>query len=623
MSVDRRRLLTNATLLLAGATSVAATSTKAHGAAPLTRITSIKELRDADPNLQYVVVLGFADASDGGGGLFAWRLGGVEDKHTGVHVASNRASDGHWFRVAYEDVGFVRPEWFGSIQEATDHSTLIQAAIDFVCAEGCGRVDLGSHTYRCASRIILDPTRCILSASGAVLDFTERPNVEAKVLVDLGQLLTTAHGSWAAASGGLTHRPTEFTELRVPLRMQAGARYRVLCEVNELSGDPNNPAVWIGVHCDELENSVAKVSASAPDRVAFEFDWPLDAATGQLVLSCNSDATISQFELQAIGIQECILIRAGADSPQYGHLWLEGFRLRGPGYGGKPMRLHGIRFETKAATKSSRAAIRDVQIDGFETAVLFSDRSYLIHFYNVRLIGDVAVHFLHGSEDAGENISFYGSTIGGNKTAIWNGGSEINLFGCSVNFAEQFYVGVGPLNAQSCHFETNRTTRRDQYLFDVSEGSVVIHANYLMIGGSNFDLGNQAEHIVNLRSPFSSFAMSSTYCYNLRTSTGVFAGGQGRFISRDLSGIALNPIAPIPKLDVFSNLFGSSSSLSEDTIRLDYLLEGGIRDSRAEVATGTLNLQSRDGEGFLVLKRRGPSHEPLGAFAPRAMPARP
>lgn len=613
MTLDRRTLLTDAsTILFAGTASSAAHAAVAAPRAGITRVSAIAELATVDPDVQCVDVLGYAGANDAGGGLFVWRSSQMPASDHGPRIASKHSGKGHWLRLAYEG-GCVRPEWFGSLQATTDHSTLVQAAIDFIAAEGSGRVDLGNGTYRCQSRIVLDPTKCVLAGSGAVLDFSGRAELSAdRPVVDLGRLSTAASGSWSAVSGGLAHAPTDFTELAVPLTLAPGQRYRITCKIDRLAGDPNIPFVRLQVFGNGLESPVASYAASSADRIAIDFEWPSAASAGRLVLSSNSEALITDFALCALGFPECLLVRSDEKSSQYGHLWIEGIRIRGRGAGSQT-RLHGIRFETKRMAKSSRFAVRDLNVEGFETAVVLADRAYLVHFFNSRLIGDVGVHFLNASNDAGENISFHGCTIGGGRIGIWNGGAEINMFATSVNFAEQFYVGTGQLNAQSCHFETHRTTRPDQYLFDIAEGGVNIDASYLMIGGGEFAAGNQADYIVYTHSPYAGFSISNTYCYNLRTRTGVFAGGDGHFESRNLSGIAMNPIAPLPKQDARSNLFGPAGQLSDTAIAIDFRLSGGETIDRTHVANGRLTLlPARDGEpGMLSLEKTGETNTPL------------
>lgn len=615
MVFDRRTLLTDAgSLLLAGSIAPAAQAAPADlpRATPIGRVASISALASADPQLQCVDVLGYADAGDAGGGLFVWRPGAPARADTGVRIANERAKDGYWLRVAYEG-GRVRPQWFGSFNTATDHAALIQAAIDFVAAEGAGCVDLGNETYQCQSRIVLNPTRCGLTGSGALLDFSHRAAAaENGAIVDLERLRAAATGSWSSPAEGLAHTPDRFTELTVPLALEAGQRYRATCKIDQLSGDPNNPFVRLLITCDGVDTPVVRLPTSAADRIAFDFEWPDKASTGRLSLTSNSQALITEFELRPLGTPECILVCADG-GPQYGHLWLEGFRLKGPGEGSSASPLHGIRFETKRPAQSSRAAVRNLNVDGFETALVLADRAYLIHFNDSRFVGGVGVHFLHASQDAGENISFHGCTIGGGRIGLWNGGAEINLFGSSIDFAEQFYVGTGVLNAQSCHFETGRTTRADQYLFEIAEGSVTIDASYLMIGGGGFAAGNEADYIVYSRSPYAGFTIANTYCYNLRTRTGIFAGGDGRFESRNLSGIAMNPIAPVPKRDALSNLFGPASQLTGGAIGIDFRLVGGEQTGHLAVANGVLSVQARhDGEaGVLALDKTGDANAPL------------
>jgi hypothetical protein len=429
-----------------------------------------------------------------------------------------------------------------------------------------------------------------------VLDFSNRPEPETAntpPIVDLEILRSAASGAWSASGNVLKHQRARPTELAVPLPLKEGRRYRVSCKISELQGDPSIPFLRLQIFGDGARPITSCVT-SAPDHIVLDFEWPA-AVSGRLALSSNSDVSMTAFELRLLGTPECLLVEATAETPQYGHKWLEGFRLHGPAQKRPATKLHGIRFETRQPTKASRTTVRSVTVDGFETAVVLSHRAYLIQFFGARLVSRVGVHFLHGTEDAGENISFFGCNLGGGQIGIWNGGAEINMFGTSINFAEQMYCGRGILNAQGCRFETHRTKRRDQYLFDVSEGQVAIDGGFLMISGRDFAAGNSADYIVYTRSRYARFMISNAYCYNLRTKTDVFAGGPGRFYSRNLLGGATKHLAALPKHDDGHNIFGPASALSAAAMGIDFCVLGGERAGRLEAANGALSLLPNEG----------------------------
>jgi hypothetical protein len=556
----------------------------------IAQVPSISDLASVDPSLNCVDVIGYAHPLDGGGGVFVWRAGRAAKLDAGVRIASRTPDKGHWVRATYDGAS-VRPEWFGSLSTIDDHSILIQRAIDFVVAEGGGRIDLGSRTYRCLSRIRVDPVRSILSGAGAMLDFSNRPEPESASLppvVDLTTLRSAASGAWSASADGLNHRLARPTDLSVPLHLKEGQRYRVSCKISLLQGDPSIPFLRLQIFGDGAR-PIASYVTSAPDHIVLDFEWPA-AVSGRLALSSNSDVSITGFELRLLGTPECLLVEATEETPRYGHKWLEGFRVYGPAQKRAATKLHGIRFETRQPAKASRAIVRSVTVDGFDTAVVLSHRAYLIQFFGARLVSRVSVHFLHGAEDAGENISFFGCTLGGGQIGIWNGGAEINMFGTSIDFAEQMYCGSGILGAHGCHFETHRTTRSDQYLFDLSEGQVAIDGGYLMVSGHDFATGNSADYIVYTRSQYARFMISNVYCYNLRTKTDILAGGPGRFHSRNLLGGATKHVAALPKRDDRHNIFGPASALSAAAVGIDFSLFGGERSGRFQAANGAISL---------------------------------
>lgn len=583
----------------AGPGTVDAAETSARTAGAISSVATLDDLPEIDPSLGLVDVRGHTAEGDGGGGLFVWRSVEIGPVATdgAIRIASHvRPGDGHWLRIAYDGTK-VRPEWFGTLAEGTDHAPVVQKAIDFVVAEKGGLVDLGGRRYRCLSTIEMDPTLCILSGSAAVLDFSDCPEVDTSQSVgrvSLSDLGSLAAGAWRWQDGVLRLEGDESSPLVIQRTLTRGERYRLDIQVEALEGDPNNPFLRLTIGDATGKADALRQIVRTAGRYAYDFEWE-GSGDATLSLTSNSAVTIDAFSLAPRGRRECLRIRSRQDSPQYGHTWLQGVRLYGPGRDRqRKTELEGIRFETETPTRSSRLAVRDVVVEGFATALTLSDRCYLVQFAQSRFIGETAVHFLNGSEDAGENISFFGCILGGGKIGILNGGAEFNLFGTSINFTDQFYVGSGTLFASGCHFETERTLRPDQYLFDVGSGRVALEGGTILVSGRDFKAGNQADHIVMTRSRLAGFTMNGTFCYNLRSRTNVFAAGPGTIQLTNLAGDAVKFVASIPTQNAASNLFGPASRLDRDPICLSVrLLDAEGRD---DSSLGMIHRSADEGE---------------------------
>ncbi|GHD21929.1 hypothetical protein ACFOEZ_00640 [Tianweitania populi] len=578
-TLPRRKLLCGGAGSLGLAAFMTVSAAKAadgeEGEAPSLPIVPVRTVRQL-AHIQTATHLAYAEGlerpEDSGGGLFVWRPqtedAVPDDGH--VHVADATGRGGYWVRADYDGAS-VRPGWFGPLEAGADHARTIQRAITFVSDVRGGQVDLGSRTYSCRSRIELDPTLCALTASGAVLDFSQRKDVQTRDIVALTGLVAVAAGSWMKRDERLHHVGAETEELTLPLQVQPGKRCRMEVDLALLQGDPNNPFLRIQISPEGQEAPLFKWVLSAAGIYAFEFDAP--DAPCRLRLSCNSDAAIEDFRLTQSDPRECLLIRCREDGAQYGHRWITGLRLRGPGTAGVDNGLEGIRFQTTIDSRASRLAMRDVMVEGFGTALVLADRCYLAQFDSCRFVGEIGVHVLGGTEDAGENISFFGCAIGAGRIGIWNGGAELNLFGTSVNFCDQFYVGAGKVHASGCHFETGRLLCKDQLLFDIGAGLVTIEGGTMMVSGRDFEDGNQADHIVLCRSRLATFRLTRASCYNLRTATGIFGSGDGKVILQDIAGDARKFIAPIVTRDPASNLFGPTAAF-EDLANLPIRLVG-------------------------------------------------
>ncbi|MCE6967563.1 hypothetical protein [Cereibacter sphaeroides] len=453
----------------------------------------------------------------------------------------------HWRRE--EAPGVLRPHWFVEAADDGDDALAIQRALDFAASNGPFALDLGARRYMCRSRLILDPTRVALRGVGAVLDFSSMPAPQ--VLPPVVTIDTLwPDDNWNTEGKALLHEDGRRDLLSRPLSLPEDGRYRVSFAVSQLTG--TGPSPFLKVMLAGLDGRhLGGTTVTAPGRYGFEVEGGESAA----VLTLESDARLrlERLEVDWQGWRECILVRSSADSPQYGHKWIEGVEFAGPGKG---TLLHGLRFETAAVGRSSRLDLRGVTVQGFHTGMVFSHRSYLVRGYGLRCLSEIGMHFLGGAEDAGELFSFYGSIIGGARIALLNQGAEIFLDGTSVNFVDQIMSGSGTLTMQGCHLEINRPQQPERPPFDVSSGTVTMNGGTFLVTGAGFDEGNQCDAIFRLRSRAATAIMRDVTVYNLRTRSGALADGPGRLDTERLRGSRPRHVAPIVQFDPARNLLG-------------------------------------------------------------------
>ncbi|WP_179379309.1 hypothetical protein [Jannaschia marina] len=444
--------------------------------------------------------------------------------------------------------GTLDPRWFADGADGADDAPMIQRACDHAARFGPFLIDLGNRRYRCETPLSLDPTRVALRGVDALLDFSSRtPPPPGDPLLTLDRI---AEGNgWRMADGAFS-AGAEAAPLATYLTLPDDGRYRVEFTVGTLGSQSDYPSLTV-----EMSTVRADVTAGltviAPGRYTFEVDGPLTAA--RLTLSASADVRLDALTVTAEGRRECIRVTAGTDSPQYGHKWIEGIDVLGPGPGGG---LHGIRFETRETAKSSRLALRQVSVRGFDTGLVFSHRAYLIHGTRLRIACDTGLHFLGGSEDAGELITLTDSVIDGGRIALRNDGGEFVMTGCAIDFVDQVMVGAGRLTLQGCHLEVNRPKAADAPLFDVTEGVVAITGGSFGVTGHDFEAGNACDHIFELRSRAATATMSDVAVYNLRSQSNALAGGPGWLDVARVRGRRPRHMAPIVQFDPARNCLG-------------------------------------------------------------------
>ncbi|WP_157764701.1 hypothetical protein [Rhodobacter sp. CZR27] len=471
--------------------------------------------------------------------------------------ADDRAPDGvlrisgpglqHWRRDGAP--GVLRPEWFADPKDDGDEALAIQRACDFAALNGPFAIDLGARRHACRSRLVLDPTRVALRGVGAVLDFSAMPAPQVRPpVVTLDTIWPDKN--WSTEGKALVHADGQRDRLTRPLALPEAGRYRVSLAISRLTGTGQTPFLQVALTTED-NRRLGGITAIAPGRYSFEVEGGEAAAL--LTLESDARLRLESLEVEWQGWRECVLIQSTEQSPQYGHKWIEGVEFAGPGNG---TLLHGLRFETRVATRSSRLDMHGVVVRGFHTGMVFSHRSYLVRGYSLRCISEIGMHFLGGAEDAGELFSFYGSIIGGARIALLNQGAEVFLDGTSVNFVDQIMTGSGMLTLQGCHLEINRPKRPDRPPFELSRGSVTISGGTFLVTGAGFEEGNECDVIFRLHSRAATAMMRDVTVYNLRTRSGALADGPGRLDTDRLRGGRPRHVAPIVQFDASRNLLG-------------------------------------------------------------------
>ncbi|WP_341367378.1 hypothetical protein [Yoonia sp. BS5-3] len=456
----------------------------------------------------------------------------------------------YWTRMDFS--GALKPAWFSQASDRDDDALAIQRALDHAARFGPFAIDLENKRHRCLTPLTIDPTRMALRGAGAVLDFSAIPEpVRHDPIFQLDDIALTQ--GWERTNGVLsTSNDAQARPLIHDLQLPEEGRYRLSLTVDAVTGDADFPNVKVSLS-DRSTATPASITAIASGDHDLELWGPVPNA--QLTIETNADIRISALQIAFHGQRECVLIASNEDSPQYGHKWMEGIEIVGPGLG---TLRHGIRFETGAEARSSRLILRDVTVRNFHTGLMFSHRAYLINATGLRCACEKAgLHFLGGLRDAGELISLYASVIDGGEIAILNNDAEVALFGTAIDFVDQVFVGSGRLLLHGCHLEVNRPKASDKPLIDLGQGDVTLNGGSFTVTGADFDAGNQCQHIFLLRSRAATASMRDVTTYNLRSQSGALAGGLGRLDTALIRGRRPRHMAPIVQFDPQRNLLGT------------------------------------------------------------------
>jgi hypothetical protein len=105
---------------------------------------------------------------------------------------------------------------------------------------------------------------------------------------------------------------------------------------------------------------------------------------------------------------------------------------------------------------NSRSVFRNVAASFFQTGITINSNAYLIMWYGIEFHQmTYGIQAVAGSTNSGENISFFGGSIGECNVAVDNEqGMYLNFNMVSFDFdIVNFYTQYGPITCVQCHFE--------------------------------------------------------------------------------------------------------------------------------------------------------------------------
>jgi hypothetical protein len=295
----------------------------------------------------------------------------------------------------------------------------------------------------------------------------------------------------------------------------------------------------------------------------------------------------------------CVLVIPKASSSQYGHAAyrLEGIKLVGP------RRAKGsvaIAFRADSRARSSRLAVYDLDIAGFDTGIQIEQGCYLTQFYSSSVRDCMTcVRMPPNQADAGENIAFLGCTLMNSRLAIDNaGGSNLIFVASSFDYVDLWYDGAGLVNFFGCWFEKQKPNSAAP-LFYVRGGTLLFHGGLMQVSGINFEKEPTDNAVFQIDSKYSRVILDGIFLWNIRSSIHALAAGPGRLISRDILGGSNKQVNGIPNASRRQDLFGGQGAFTGPRLGVEAVLTSNdpVEGSPHSAHYGTLRLAPADGRG--------------------------
>lgn len=484
----------------------------------------------------------------------------------------------------------------------------IQEAIDACLDNDGGTLQLTMEQfYYLSDTLEIDPSRISIFGNSARFDFRLKtfadPAAQPELVADPG---FDSGGAWTETaasvnvvtiSGGTVSAPAVagattglYSEFGMQLDMTAGKTYRIVLDVLDID------TITVGVNTARdvgvsfRPSGVGSGSSGGTLRFAKNTDneytegvggtWSWDIVSPYtdpyLTIQSNTGFVLDSISVKELPNNTCVLIRTPPDGNLRGHNFHEIRDLKIAGKSGFNLFTDGCVFDTPTSGWSSRINFYNVDIsDSIGRCLVFQNRAYLMNFHSCRFVSSVAcIDTLEGATDAGENISFFGGNLGGGSIGIRNRGMAIRLYGTSIDFSRQFYVGTGTVEMWSPWLETNQHTEAQsleatfpetQYRLDLTGGTVKLFGGLIQIDGETTPF---CEHMFRVAEG-ARLSLRDVDAYNWNSTSGALATGEGRFDVWRLQGGSNKEIAGITKRDDDHNLFGAGGRFEDTTIRIN------------------------------------------------------
>lgn len=580
------------------------TAAEGAGLTPQRIVMSIAGLRaNTQVGSGQVTVAAYIVGGTVGGGLFVYNSSDTTSADNGGTIIVDAAGN-RWYREfsgSEVDVG-----WFGALggMPAVSDSVAIQAAHDYVeqvlgggvVANRSGQVYYNDRTLR------FNPTRVSLLGGSATYDWRLKMFIAQSAMPELvannnfaaagtswlsGTL--TPRFNWTFSSSGASFAPPnpggqgEFGDFGQQLPgVQAGNICSVTVVVPTLSqvgdqkyldisirtgiGGPGGNGVGFG---DGATNTL-----TAPGTYTFLLTAPADTTSGGawLNVSSNNDVLLSSISVKLVPDNDCFLIQTPNNSfgSQFGqdfHFFRD-LKITG-GTVNQPLAV-AVDLNTVTASFSSRLSFYNVECDNVGFAFVAQNNSYLIRSFSCTWNGSVnGVSFLGGTQDGGENISFYGGNVGGQTGyAVVNAGGELYFHSVSFDFPAGFIQSTGSapiICCYGCHFETRASAMTALRPFDNS-GYLGIFGGYIL-GGGNDGATIPFDFFFYNETSSSITVLDGVFGFAWYTNTGQTGGGPGQILTTNLQPLSNSQISGIINRTTIQSAVGAAG-LFEDGISL-------------------------------------------------------
>lgn len=296
------------------------------------------------------------------------------------------------------------------------------------------------------------------------------------------------------------------------------------------------------------------------------FDAVLTAANPYLRIQSNADIKINSITAKVLPDNTGILFRAVTSNRAVSR----GIhQLRVTGKSSQQAWVDACVFDTQAAALTSRANFYGLSVGpSCGRGLVFQNRMYLAAFYGAQITASVAcIDTLSGSEDAGENIGFFGGNCGAGSNAgsvgIRNmGGFALHFSQFSVDFVDTWYEGVGgAIFGDGCWFEKNENASLGKRYINLLTGRLKARGTRVQVDGDT---------VTNDIAPFfvgegGWLDIEADVPYNIHGPDGAMCEGPGRFTWRGQGGVSKS-IDAITKRDDDHNILGAGGRFEDSSI---------------------------------------------------------